>query len=120
MEGLEFGAQGFVYEGEFKFVFPHNNTITLPPHMTLIGHSYPMNLTENTKKEIFDVVTNFVKALEIDNSMLSVVYILRSIKLFRLEKGILNSEFICFMILKGAEKFVFPINPQHSISIFLS
>ncbi len=78
MEGLEFGAQGLVHEGELQFVFPHNDTVTSPPHMTPIGHSYPMDLTENTKKEIFDVVANCVKALEIDNSMLNADMIMES------------------------------------------
>jgi biotin carboxylase len=58
LDGLEFGAQGLVYEGKLEFFYPHNDTVTSPPYLTPIGHSYPMELTENTKKEIVDVVAN--------------------------------------------------------------
>lgn len=72
MEGLEFGTQGLVYKGKLEFLFPHNDTVTPPPYLTPIGHSYPMELPENTKQVILDIVANCVKALEIDNSMLNV------------------------------------------------
>ena len=78
MEGLEFGAQGLVFEGELKFLIPHNDTVTPPPYLTPIGHSYPMELNEDTKREIFNVVTNSIKALEIKTSMLNIDMIMTS------------------------------------------
>ena len=72
MEGLEFGAQGLVYDGEISFVYPHNDTITPPPYLTPIGHSYPMELAQDARQLVFHIVADCVKALEIDNSMLNV------------------------------------------------
>jgi len=78
MDGLEFGAQGLAYRGELKFVFPHNDTVTLPPYLTPIGHSYPMELTRDAEKEFFNIVAKCVKALEIEDSMLNVDMIITS------------------------------------------
>jgi len=78
LDGLEFGAQGLVYGGKLELLYPHNDTVTPPPYLTPIGHSYPMELTENTKKKIIDVVANSVKALKINNSLLNVDMILTS------------------------------------------
>ena len=78
LDGLEFGAQGLVYEGKLEFLYPHNDTVTPPPYLTPIGHSYPMELTENTKKQIVGIVANSVEALEINNSLLNVDMIMTS------------------------------------------
>ncbi|MBW1743658.1 MAG: ATP-grasp domain-containing protein [Deltaproteobacteria bacterium] len=72
LDGLEFGAQGLVYKGKLKFVFPHNDTVTPPPYLTPVGHSYPMELAKDLEKEIFYIVAKCVEALGIDNSMLNV------------------------------------------------
>jgi biotin carboxylase len=71
LEGFEFGAQGLIYNGELKVFFPHNDTVTSPPYLTPIGHSYPMELKKNLENEIFDIAARSVRALKIDNSMLN-------------------------------------------------
>lgn len=71
MEGLEFGAQGLVYQGKLQFVFPHNDTVTPPPYMTPIGHSYPMEVSKDVEQQIRNLAVQSVEALEIDNSMLN-------------------------------------------------
>lgn len=78
IDGFEFGAQGLVYKGEMKFVFPHNDTVTPFPYLVPIGHSYPMELSNKKRKELFDIVVECVKVLEIDNSFLNVDLIMTS------------------------------------------
>ncbi len=78
MVGLEFGVQALISNGKLKFIYPHNDTITPPPYLTPIGHSYPMELTENKKKEIANIVEQGAKALEIDDSMLNIDMIMNS------------------------------------------
>jgi biotin carboxylase len=43
IEGLEFGAQTFSINGKCELVLLHNDTISPPPYMIPIGHSFPFN-----------------------------------------------------------------------------
>jgi len=57
IEGVELGAQAFSISGECKQVFFHNDTMTKPPYMVPIGHSFPCNLEEiKLEKAKYEVV----------------------------------------------------------------
>jgi len=75
LEGVEFGAQAFVFGGDVKLVCPHNDTVTPPPYSTPIGHSYPFEKLE-LLGEIRKVVISGIKALGIDNSAANIDLIL--------------------------------------------
>lgn len=41
IEGIEFGAQTFSVDGKCELVLLHNDTISDPPYMIPVGHSFP-------------------------------------------------------------------------------
>ena len=59
IEGLEFGAQTFSVNGECKLVLLHGDTISKPPYMIPVGHSFPFNLLNSKEQE---VAINDIKA----------------------------------------------------------
>ena len=52
IEGLEFGAQTFSVNGECKLVLLHGDTISKPPYMIPVGHSFPFNLLNDKDQKI--------------------------------------------------------------------
>lgn len=42
ISGIEIGAQGFSIEGKCECVLVHNDTLSKPPYMIPIGHSFPL------------------------------------------------------------------------------
>lgn len=71
LEGVEFGAQAFVYGGKISLICLHNDQVTAPPYSTPIGHSYPFFLP-NVEKLARAEIEKAIKALKIDNSAVNV------------------------------------------------
>jgi carbamoylphosphate synthase large subunit len=62
ISGLEFGAQTFSENGECKLVLMHNDTISAPPYMIPIGHSFPFKYL--SPQERSDAEASIKKAIE--------------------------------------------------------
>ena len=66
IEGVEFGAQAFSYDGKMEIALVHNDTVTQPPNYVPIGHSFPSTLSEETIEEIENAISKALEALDID------------------------------------------------------
>lgn len=63
--GLEVGAQAFSYHGECKIVLVHNDTLSPPPYMIPVGHSFPFKGNADQIKEIENICAESISALGI-------------------------------------------------------
>lgn len=52
ISGLEFGAQTFSENGECKLVLMHNDTLSEPPYMIPIGHSFPFKYLNDSERKV--------------------------------------------------------------------
>lgn len=52
IEGIEFGAQTFSVNGKCELVLMHNDTLSSPPYMIPIGHSFPFDMLNASEAEI--------------------------------------------------------------------
>src|SRR5690606_20522239 len=62
IEGLEFGAQTFSVEGHCELVLLHNDTMSNPPYMIPIGHSFPFEQISEDK--CINAIEDIKKAVE--------------------------------------------------------
>lgn len=72
LDGLEFGAQAIVIDGEVVDVIFHNDTVTEYPNNTPIGHSMPCAIPAEVQKNSYQVVVQAINALGIDNTIANV------------------------------------------------
>ena len=77
VEGEEFGAQAFVYNGEVQFILPHGDYVFHGDTGVPIGHFAPFNLNE-------DVIED---AMQLDNCAINADFILKDNKTYVLELG---------------------------------
>ena len=84
LEGYEFGAQAFVYDGKVQLACPHNDTVTPPPISTPIGHSYPFS---KEIEGIMNFIDSGVRSLKIDNSAVNIDLIKTKKGMYFLEIG---------------------------------
>jgi len=63
LSGLEFGAQAFVKGEKLIAVFPHGDTVTPEPYFTPIGHSIPINFSEEQLQKTKETIEKAVQAL---------------------------------------------------------
>ncbi|MGE8377170.1 MAG: ATP-grasp domain-containing protein [Sphingobacterium sp.] len=77
IEGLEFGAQTFSINGKCECVLLHNDTMSNPPFMIPIGHSFPfVHLNETDSAIAINDIKNAVDALGIQDGPANVDLIL--------------------------------------------
>lgn len=68
IDGLEFGAQTFSINGKCELVLLHNDTMSPPPFMIPIGHSFPfIDITNELILIAENDIKNAVNALGIEN-----------------------------------------------------
>lgn len=65
VRGREFGAQSFSHAGRCRLVLPHNDTLSVPPHLVPTGHSFPFVCAESDRERIENAVAGCVEALGI-------------------------------------------------------
>jgi biotin carboxylase len=63
ISGKEIGAQGFSVNGKCELVLLHNDTLSVPPYMIPIGHSFPIN--GFTKDELNQIDNDVKKAVDV-------------------------------------------------------
>lgn len=77
IEGWEFGAQAYVYNGEILFVMPHGDETVVTKTAVPVGHYVPLEVDDDVKAMITDVVTKAIRALGLNNCAVNVDLILR-------------------------------------------
>lgn len=82
---VEFGAQGFVIDGELQFVLPHGDYLLQMDTGVPYGHYAPLDLTEEVLKDLFEQTELSVKAMAINNCPLNCDFLLKDGKVYVLE-----------------------------------
>lgn len=85
IEGWEFGAQAFVYQGNVLFVMPHGDETFMSHTAVPVGHYVPLECSENVYKQTEDVVKKAIKALDLNNCAVNVDLILKDDKVYMIE-----------------------------------
>lgn len=85
IEGLEFGAQSFVYNGEVLFVMPHGDDTFMSHTAIPVGHYVPFEGSEEVIKQVEEEVRKAIKALGLDNCAVNVDLILKDNKVYIIE-----------------------------------
>ncbi|WP_421874970.1 ATP-grasp domain-containing protein [Marinoscillum sp.] len=62
IKGIEFGAQTFSINGKCEIVLMHNDTLSEPPYMIPVGHSFPFYMLNELQKEAAEL--DIKKAIE--------------------------------------------------------
>ena len=87
IEGEEFGAQAFVYNGEVQFILPHGDYVFHGDTGVPIGHFAPYNLNEDVIEDAKEQLRGAVKAMQLDNCAINADFILKDNKTYVLELG---------------------------------
>lgn len=86
IEGREFGAQAFVYQGEVKFVLPHGDeTIMCGSIPVPIGHYIPYEMSEELREDLQKQVVGAIQSIGLDNCAVNVDMIEKDGKIYILE-----------------------------------
>lgn len=71
IDGYEFGAEAFVFNGEIIFVLPHGRNVYMSSTTVPIGHYAPFEAEESIIQQTEKIVYDSIKAMEIDNCALN-------------------------------------------------
>ena len=85
IEGKEFGAQAFVYNGEVLFVLPHGDDVFMGKTAVPIGHYMPYEINEDLKKDIEKQAIGAIKAVGLDNCAVNIDFIEKDNKAYVIE-----------------------------------
>lgn len=85
IEGWEFGAQSFVYNGEILFVMPHGDDTFMSHTAIPVGHHVPLKCSEDIVRQTEECVSGAIKALDLDNCAVNVDLIVRDGKVYIIE-----------------------------------
>lgn len=85
IEGVEFGAQAFVYNGEVIFVLTHGDITHMGNTAVPVGHYVPFNLSQNLVEQTERLVRDGIKALELNNCAVNVDLIIKDNKIYIIE-----------------------------------
>lgn len=77
IEGYEFGAQAFVYQGNVLFVMPHGDNTFMSHTAVPVGHYVPLDESDDVIKQIEEVVKKAIHALGLNNCAVNVDLIMR-------------------------------------------
>lgn len=72
LEGIEFGAQAFIQNGQIKFILPHYDLMTPTTPPMPIGHGLPLECNQKTMEDIHSVCTQAIAALGLDNCAVNI------------------------------------------------
>lgn len=87
IEGEEFGAQAFVYNGVVSFILPHGDYVFHGDTGVPIGHFAPYQLDESVIEDAKMQLRRAVKAMGLDNCAINADFILKDGKTYVLELG---------------------------------
>ncbi|WP_413479485.1 ATP-grasp domain-containing protein [Vibrio hibernica] len=69
LDGYEIGSDTIILENEVAHVFLHGKQVSEPPVSTPIGHSMPLNISEELERKIYTLLKTASKALKINNTL---------------------------------------------------
>ena len=85
IEGWEFGAQAFVYNGNVLFVMPHGDETYMSHTAVPVGHYVPLDCNENIYKQTEIAVKSAISALGLNNCAVNVDLILKDNTVYVIE-----------------------------------
>jgi len=87
LDGLELGAEAFVYKGRIVFILPHEKIVTRADSSIPVGQWVPCALDKEVFDDVLEQVAGSIRALKIDNSPVNVDIFIQSDKAFIVEVG---------------------------------
>ena len=87
LEGEEFGAQAFVYDGKVQFVLPHGDYVFMGDTGVPVGHFAPYELSQAMTRDVFDQTEKAIRAMKLDNCAINADFIMKDNKTYVLEIG---------------------------------
>ncbi len=85
IEGDEFGAQSFVYNGEVLFVLPHGDETVMCKTAVPVGHYVPYNMSEALASDVDVQARNAIAALGLDNCAVNIDFIAKGDQAYIIE-----------------------------------
>lgn len=85
IEGVEFGAQAFVSNGEVLFVLPHGDETIMCKTAVPVGHYMPYEMNPELSADVDLQTRNAIKALGLDNCAVNIDFIERDNKAYIIE-----------------------------------
>ena len=85
IEGVEFGAQAFVYKGEVLFVLPHGDETIMCKTAVPVGHYMPYKMNDELAKDVELQAREAIKAIGLDNCAVNIDFIERDNKAYIIE-----------------------------------
>jgi len=87
VEGIEFGAQAFVYNNKLQFVLPHGDFMFYGDAGVPIGHYVPYELNDAVIEDIHLQLERSIAALGMNNCAINADFILKDNEVYVLEIG---------------------------------
>jgi Formate-dependent phosphoribosylglycinamide formyltransferase (GAR transformylase) len=87
VEGIEFGAQAFIYDNKLRFVMIHGDLMFYGDTGVPIGHYVPYELSEQAVRDAHLQLERSIRALGLDNCAINADFIRQDDKVFVLEIG---------------------------------
>lgn len=87
IEGEEFGAQAFVYNGEVVFILPHGDYVFHGDTGVPIGHFAPYDLDEAVVEDTKKQLTAAIQAMGLNNCAINADFIMKDNQTYVLEIG---------------------------------
>lgn len=87
IEGIEFGAQAFVCEGEIKFIMPHGDLMFYGDAGVPVGHYVPYELNDQVNNDVQYQLLQSIRALHLNNCAINADFILKDQQVYVLEIG---------------------------------
>ncbi|MCB7319861.1 ATP-grasp domain-containing protein [Lacrimispora sp. 210928-DFI.3.58] len=85
IEGWEFGAQAFVYNGQILFVMPHGDETYMSHTAVPVGHYVPLGCNMDVHEQTKVAVKNAITALGLNNCAVNVDLILKDNTVYVIE-----------------------------------
>lgn len=85
IEGYEFGAQAFVYNGEVLYILPCGDITYLSDTNIPVGHYAPLDVSQAIVSEIEENVKRAIKSIGLDNCAVNIDMIMKDDKIYIIE-----------------------------------
>ena len=85
IEGIEFGAQAFVYKGEVLFILPHGDETMMCKTAVPVGHYMPYAMSEALAADVDLHAKKAIAALGLDNCAVNIDFISRGDQAYIIE-----------------------------------
>jgi len=87
IEGIEFGAQAFVYNHQIQFVMPHGDMMFYGDAGVPVGHYVPYELSGSIIEDIQYQLEQSIAALKLNNCAINADFIMKDEQVYVLEIG---------------------------------